>query len=117
MATVNKNKQAAKKKAPAKKQAGSSRVTPKRGVTSLSDWKGNTQPIELEVPSGNIALVRRPKGIQEFILKGQIPNALMPIVEAALDTKQGHEEFALAMTLKSRHAEHFALAQGETRAA
>lgn len=66
----------------------------KRTATSAQDWKSSNAH-EVEVPSGNVALVRR-KGMQAFLKKGMIPNSLMPIVQKAIksgdfDMKEGLE--------------------------
>lgn len=58
--------------------------TPSKGATPASQWKNN-KTIELTVPSGNVCLVRRPPGIQSYLVNGSIPNALMPMITAALD--------------------------------
>lgn len=54
-------------------------------VTSASEWKGRRgSPIEL--PSGNIALLRRP-GVEHFIRSGSIPNSLKNAIRSAMDKK------------------------------
>lgn len=55
-------------------------------ATSARDWKKKSKGEEVEVPSGNIALVR-PLGMDVFLKKGVIPNSLMPIVQKALNDK------------------------------
>lgn len=92
MATPRKS---AAKKAPAKKAAAkksgnprtrgeSSRVTAKQ-VTNASAWKGKdrNRPHPLELPSGNVCLVKR-MGMESFLKGGAIPNALLGVVESQL---------------------------------
>jgi len=55
----------------------------KKPVTNAAVWKKTRAEFELEVPSGHVALVRRP-GMEAFIKGGLIPNNLMPIVEQAM---------------------------------
>jgi hypothetical protein len=66
------------------------RVTPKkdRTVTEAKDWKksGKTAPEDLPLPSGNVALVRRP-GMQAFLTEGLIPNSLIAPMMASLEEK------------------------------
>lgn len=57
---------------------------PARRPTSAKAWK--VKPGELEVPSGNVCLVRRP-GIQAFVAQGMIPNSLMSTVMQAASGK------------------------------
>lgn len=68
------------------------RVTPKgtKKVSTAKQWKsGGTT--ELEVPSGNVCLVRKPDGMKAFMVNGKIPNSLMPLVAAALDEKSSND--------------------------
>jgi hypothetical protein len=68
--------------------ANSRRTTPKKTVTSASDWvkealeerKGKP----LTVPSGKTCLVAKPDGLKAFTDKGMVPNALMPIMQRAM---------------------------------
>lgn len=56
-------------------------------VTSAAAWKSkstSSEPIPLEVPSGNTALVR-PVGMQAFLSEGLIPNSLLGIVTSNLE--------------------------------
>lgn len=65
--------------------------------TKSSDWKKSTsiKPSDLELPSGNVALVRAP-GIQLFLQLGFIPNSLIGYVKAALDENSGKSDNAKA---------------------
>lgn len=64
------------------------RTTPKKVVTEASDWKKSRKsaPEELDLPSGNTALVRRP-GMQAFITEGLIPNSLIAPMMATLEER------------------------------
>lgn len=71
----------------------SGRITPKKEkkqVSTAQQWKAG-KTYELEVPSGNVCLVRKPDGLKAFMVDGRIPNSLMPLVEEALDTKTSNE--------------------------
>lgn len=56
-------------------------------VTSATDWKSKSQGFPLEVPSGNVALVR-PVGMQAFLTKGMVPNSLRDIAMQAISGKK-----------------------------
>lgn len=87
-------------KAPSKKQAAAKRVATKRSaklreaevrdatVTSAGDWKKGKEAARLRVPSGNVCLARA-VGMEPFLAKGLIPNALMPIVTRAVEEGKG----------------------------
>lgn len=53
--------------------------------TSATEWK-KPQGYPLEVPSGNVALVK-PVGMQAFLKAGMIPNSLRSVVMEALSGK------------------------------
>lgn len=54
-------------------------------VTTAKDWKNRAnQATELELPSGNTALVRNP-GMQTFLQSGIVPNELMGVILHAID--------------------------------
>lgn len=53
-------------------------------VTDAKSWKRAVKTHELELPSGNVCLARRP-GVQAFISNGLIPNSLMEILVPLLD--------------------------------
>jgi hypothetical protein len=67
------------------------RVTPPKktdpgvlsGPTSASQWKKASGGTPIRVPSGNVALVKRP-GLQVFLAQGLIPNSLMEFVTKSL---------------------------------
>jgi len=59
----------------------------RKQVTDVSSWKAKSKARELELPSGNVCLVRV-MGAQAFLSAGNIPNALMPIVQQALEQAQ-----------------------------
>lgn len=56
-----------------------------KSVSSASSWKEKSKAT-LTLPSGEVCVARR-KGLESFIKNGQIPNALMPIMEAAMGGK------------------------------
>jgi hypothetical protein len=58
-------------------------------VTPASTWRKAAKegPAPLELPSGNVALVRIP-GPQAFLTEGIIPNALLPIIQEVIDEAQ-----------------------------
>lgn len=73
-------------------KAKGGRTTPPKTVapiTEASEWaregaeraKGKA----LTVPSGKTCLVRRPDGLKFFLDKGHVPNALLPIVQGAVN--------------------------------
>lgn len=72
-------------------------------ATSAAEFRKKAkQGIPLELPSGNTCLVRPRPGIDAFMQKGIIPNALMPIVQKAL--ADGSKEFAFS-DLKGKDGE------------
>lgn len=55
-------------------------------VTDAATWKKSASPtVELEVPSGNVCLVRKPDGMRVFMKQGMIPNSLMPMIQKAIN--------------------------------
>lgn len=80
-------KEAAKRPAQRAAAAMKQDQKPDKPVSSAQQWKKSAEGFELEVPSGNVALVRRP-GMQLFLDSGIIPNSLMKIVKE----KMGEEE-------------------------
>jgi hypothetical protein len=71
-------------KKPAKKRASGN---PAKSVTTAKGWKRNKGE-ELELPSGNVALVKRP-GPQALLSKGVMPDTLMPIIQQAIRSGKG----------------------------
>lgn len=61
------------------------KVVPKRQVTSATEWRKKSAE-DLELPSGNVALVRRP-GLRGLLAGGTIPDTLTPLVRAGLEGK------------------------------
>jgi hypothetical protein len=59
-------------------------------VTSAQQWKkgAKSQGAEVKLPSGNTALLRRVDP-QDLIASGSLPNALMPIVQKAMERAKG----------------------------
>ena len=60
---------------------------PAKSITTAKGWKRNKGE-ELELPSGNVALVKRP-GPQTLLSKGILPDTLMPIVQQAIRSGKG----------------------------
>lgn len=57
-------------------------------ATTAKDWKGRAnQAVELELPSGNTALIRNP-GMQAFLQAGIVPNELLGVIMSAIDTNE-----------------------------
>jgi hypothetical protein len=56
-------------------------------VSTASGWKKNVQGYPLDVPSGNVALVR-PVGMQAFLVQGIVPNSLREIAMEAITKKK-----------------------------
>lgn len=59
-------------------------------VTEVGSWKKAKAGFPLQVPSGNVALVR-PVGMQAFLTKGIIPNSLREIAMEAISKKKAPE--------------------------
>lgn len=55
--------------------------------SSARQWKRATSE-EVTLPSGNVALVKRP-GMEAFLMEGLIPDALMGIVQESIRRGQG----------------------------
>lgn len=77
-------KAAAKKTAPAK----TAPAKKKTGPTSAAEWKSASGIEDIEVPSGNIAKVRR-VGPEAFMGSGIVPDALSPMIDEAIKDKKG----------------------------
>lgn len=59
----------------------------KKGQSAKRQWT-RAKAHEIEVPSGNTALVKRP-GMEVFLLEGLLPDALMPMVQDAISSGKG----------------------------
>lgn len=59
----------------------------KKSQSAARQWK-RSKAIEIEVPSGNVALVKRP-GMEIFLLEGLLPDSLMPIINEAISKGKG----------------------------
>ncbi len=57
-------------------------------VTSAKAWKTSVGTEEVEVPSGNIALIKR-VGPEAFLSSGIVPDTLTPMVDEAVRDKKG----------------------------
>lgn len=76
---------------PRKRTASRSGNPAKRAAaTSKADWKGRVAPEgeALTLPSGNVALVRRP-GPEALLTQGFMPDTLGAIVQEAIQSKKG----------------------------
>lgn len=65
---------------------GKAQTSKKR--SNASDFKKGKAAIDLDLPSGNVALVRR-RGLDAFMREGLIPNSLMALVQGQLDETEG----------------------------
>jgi hypothetical protein len=59
----------------------------KQKRSTAADFKKGKKADDLELPSGNVALVKR-KALDAFLAEGLIPNSLMTIVQDQLDTAE-----------------------------
>lgn len=64
----------------------------KNRSTAQSWKKSAAKSQDLEVPSGNVCLVKRPDTLKMLLQGGTIPNALMPIIKEHLATGEGTEQ-------------------------
>ncbi len=55
--------------------------------TSAKEWKKKSKGVELELPSGNVCLARRP-GMDAIMSAGIIPDTLTPIAAEAVEKAQ-----------------------------
>lgn len=58
-----------------------------RRISQVGDFKARMGGIQ-ELPSGLVVKVRNPGGLQAFMVGGQIPNTLMPMIKRALEGGQ-----------------------------
>ena len=80
---------AAKKVVKAANEVKAARNTEDLEVTSAAQWKRKGRdPVKLALPSGNVCLAKNP-GMEVFLLQGMIPNALLPLVQQAVEQGQG----------------------------
>lgn len=86
--TVQKRVRAEAAKRPAQRAAAQMRADqqPDKPVSTAAQWKKSAEGYELEVPSGNVALVRRP-GMLAFLQAGILPNSLTKIVKEKMGSK------------------------------
>lgn len=59
-----------------------------RPTTSAKNWKKRTGGVEIELPSGNIAKVKRP-GMEKLLAAGVLPDRLTPIAMQAVKEGEG----------------------------
>jgi hypothetical protein len=69
------------------KAASTATKETKRVATSVSEFKKRKKGIPLELPSGLMVVVRRVE-LTTFLQRGDVPNALLEIVQEALDKGQ-----------------------------
>ena len=67
--------------------ASSTRTKPKKKQSAARQWKRVTAE-EIDLPSGNTALVKRP-GMEAFLTEGLMPDRLMPIIQESIATGRG----------------------------
>lgn len=70
-------------------------------VSQIGDFKKRLGGL-IELPSGLVVKWKNPGGLRAFLVSGQIPNALMPIVEEALTEKKSVEDIDMAEILKDK---------------
>lgn len=70
----------------------------KTGPTSAAAWKSSSGIEEVEVPSGNVALVKR-VGPEAFLSSGIVPDTLTPLIDEAVRDKKGLPPAQVAKTL------------------
>lgn len=70
------------------KRARDRELIAKKGVTSAAEWRKGRQPVHVVLPSGHVCKAVN-KGMDAFLKAGKIPNALMPIIRAALAEGEG----------------------------
>jgi hypothetical protein len=73
--------------------------------TPASEWKKSKtlEPSDLQLPSGNVALVRAP-GLEKFVELGFIPNSLLDIMTKLLDANSGKQNAAKVKMEESKFA-------------
>ncbi len=60
----------------------------KKGVSSASDFKKKDKGIELELPSGEVCLIKRP-GVEGLIADGVFSDRLLPVIQKSIDAAKG----------------------------
>lgn len=69
---------------PSRPRAAKAKVPAKKGVSKAGAFKKN-KPIELELPSGEVCLAKRP-GLDTLLAEGVFSDGLMPIIQKAIDS-------------------------------
>src|SRR5262245_11928908 len=68
--------------------------------TEAGKWQSSARrAVPLELPSGNVCLAVN-RGLKAFMKDGKIPNALMPLVEGAINEAKGIKPKEVVDTLK-----------------
>jgi hypothetical protein len=69
-------------------RAKQAKVKKQKTATSASAWKKNDSHALIELPSGNVAKIRRP-GIPELMAAKVLPDSITPMAQSAIDKAQG----------------------------
>lgn len=69
-------------------RAKQAKVKKQKSATSASAWKKNESSALVDLPSGNVAKIRRP-GIPELMAAKVLPDSITPKAQAAIDRAQG----------------------------
>jgi hypothetical protein len=103
-------KKPADRKRPAKKAAAktvsSGRTTAPAPITSAAEWGRGARDARvkgrpLTVPSGKTCLVKMLNSMQEFIARGDVPNALLPLMQEAATGKVKDEKQVTDLVLSN----------------
>lgn len=54
-------------------------------ITSAKVWKAKHKPIDVKLPSGNVALIKIP-GLESLMAEGLVSDSLMPIIQEAIES-------------------------------
>lgn len=65
----------------------------KKAVSTAKSWKKATSTMELEVPSGEVCMVKRP-GLPQLLASGALPDVLTPIAQSAVDAGQSGQSIS-----------------------
>lgn len=73
----------------------------KKKPTSASSWSSKTPTVDLELPSGNVARVRR-VGPEVFLRQGILPDSVTALVEKNVRKKQGKRPLDASAILQDK---------------
>lgn len=85
-----------------KKSTAKKRTAPKKNESTQRKWK-RAKAEEVTVPSGNLALIKRP-GMEVFLFEGLLPDALQPLVQEAIKTGRGLPQTKIKAMAESEEA-------------